>query len=79
MTKSSDISFARAWLALNLHVLECGGPYPPRDVEVTLCEDNKTVTLLAPDGRGDWVGSTYELDAPTSEEDFEDYRRSLFD
>lgn len=75
--KPQDTSFARACLHLNLQVLERGGLYPPK-VQADLCEDHRTVTLLAPDGRGHWVGASYKLDELTSEEDFHAYRRHVF-
>lgn len=75
--KRQDILFAQACLSMNLQVLHRGGPYPP-DVEATLCEDNLTIMLEAPDGQGNWVTASYELDQLISEADFDAYRREVF-
>ncbi|MGX1107845.1 MULTISPECIES: hypothetical protein [Bradyrhizobium] len=76
--KPQDISLARACMELNLRVLDSGGQYPPI-IDATLCEDQRTVLLEAPDGQGNWVTASYELDQPTTEEAFDEYRRSVFD
>ncbi|WP_377830066.1 hypothetical protein ACFKHW_12950 [Bradyrhizobium lupini] len=75
--KPQDFAFAGAFMRLNLRVLDRRGPYPPA-VEATLCEDGRTVMLEAPDGQGHWATASYELDEVTSEEAFDEYRRSVF-
>ncbi|MGY4399867.1 hypothetical protein [Bradyrhizobium sp. USDA 3315] len=74
--KSQDVAFAGACMRLNLEILDRGGPYPPT-VEAVLCEDGRTVMLQAPDGQGSWIAASYELDEPTSEEEFDALRRDL--
>jgi hypothetical protein len=66
---AEDASFARALARLYLQLLDLNA-WPPRDVECSLCEDGKTVTLLAADGSGHFVVSGFQLDDATDEDAF---------
>lgn len=63
-------AYAAAVLSLNLQVLSRGGSVPIREVEATLCEDGRTVMLMADHDQGCAVAS-FVLPAPVAEEDFD--------
>jgi len=63
-------SYAAACLKLAFEAADRG--IVLRDVEATLCEDGRTVLLLAPDEqRGDWFGASFMLAEKTDEDAFD--------
>ena len=66
---AEDLSFAKGCLSLHLQLMVIDAN-PPRGVQVDLAEDGRTVLLLAEDGQGHFVGSSFTLDGVTTEEAF---------
>ena len=44
------------------------GQLPLHDVEVAIAEDLKTVSMIAPDGSGDFVTASFELSEKVADE-----------
>jgi hypothetical protein len=65
------IAYAGGVLKLCFEALLNDVALPLHDVEAVLCEDGKTVSLLAPDGRGHWISVSFELSEPVDEASFD--------
>lgn len=63
-------SFAAAVLRLHLQSLTARN-IPAQDVEVALCEDGETVSLIAPDGSGGWLTASFMLREKVEEDLFD--------
>ena len=73
-------SFAAAAMRLCLAAWDDGGDGVLRDVQVSLCEDLKSVMVLATHKKGSDLYACFELPTATTEDDFDSaYWLSIFD
>ena len=61
MDSHRTFTFAEAKFSIESQLAELGKALDPHQLEIVLCEDNRSVVIYHPDGKGHWVYSGFNF------------------